>query len=348
MIEKLIERFKQYKKQSFLNLPANYKKKYAFIGVGSHSISNLFPVIQHLAIPIEIIQSRTITNAEKMAKRFHASYTDSIDSICNNQNIDGVFVCVQPQHHFHIVKKLIQSNKHVFVDKPPCTNLEELHELISLETKHGVQCLVGLQRRYAPVYNQLANKCQNALSYQYLFHIGAYPEGNVYYELFIHPLDTIISLFGPTIDIQLSVLKHKKGLNLSMLTQHQNGTRGNVDISTLYSWKMIDEYLKINTPNEIFEASYPYHLVGLKLQKQIAGIPMEKIQKSSATVKKIYIQNNGLNPVKEENSIVYQGYAAEIETFTNIVEGNKYKNKSALKNLIATYELIQKIQSESL
>ena len=91
MIEKVIERFKQYNKQSFLDL-ASAHKKYAFMGVGNHSISNIYPVIQQLSIPIKIVQSRTITNAEKMASRFNVAYTNSIDDICKNEEIEGVFV----------------------------------------------------------------------------------------------------------------------------------------------------------------------------------------------------------------------------------------------------------------
>ncbi len=343
MIEKVIERFKQYNKQSFLDLASKHTKKYAFIGVGNHSISNIYPVIQQLSIPIKIVQSRTITNAEKMASRFNAAYTNSIDDICKNEEIEGVFVCVNPQHHFNIVKKLLQAKKHVFVEKPPCTSIDELNELISIEEKNEVQCLVGLQRRYAPVYTRLAKQRILSNTYNYRFHIGAYPEGNVFYELFIHPLDTIIFLFGPTIDIHFNLLKHKKGLSLSLISKHENDIVGSVDISTLYSWKLIDEYLKVNTNDEIFEASYPYRLIGHAMQQQIAGIPLEKVIKTSVLTQKNYIVNNGLNPIKEENSLVFQGYFNEIQAFVKTVEGKKKSNKSSLKDLLPTYELIDKI-----
>ena len=36
----LIDKYKNYKKQRYLNSPSKYKSKFAFIGVGNHSINN--------------------------------------------------------------------------------------------------------------------------------------------------------------------------------------------------------------------------------------------------------------------------------------------------------------------
>ena len=87
------------------------------------------------------------------------------------------FLFRQPQHHFNIVKNFCRQ-KHVFVEKPPCTSIDELNELISIE-ENEVQCLVGFKK----ICSFLHSACKTKYiinTYNYRFHIGAYPEGNIF------------------------------------------------------------------------------------------------------------------------------------------------------------------------
>ena len=44
----LIRRWKSYRNQKMLQSP--YSARYAFVGVGSHALQNLYPVLQYLGI----------------------------------------------------------------------------------------------------------------------------------------------------------------------------------------------------------------------------------------------------------------------------------------------------------
>ncbi len=345
MIEKIIEKYKNKKKQFFLDFPEKHKNQYAFAGVGSHSISNLYPVLSYLSVPLKMIYSRSLANAEKMAKRFSGAVgVNDIDSICKSPNINGVFICVKSEIHFELVKKCLEAGKHVFVDKPPCTSLKELEELIELEKEKKAICVVGLQRRYSKIYGLLSGKISKAISYNYNFYTGAYPEGNIIYDLFIHPIDILIYLFGAITEVKSNVVKNQKGLNISLLTKHDSGCCGTVDLSSMYSWQKIEENLRIVTPKSVFRAEYPVFLSETNLQGQIFGMPMEKVMPSKYSRQNIYYDNNYLNPVKEYNTLTYQGFFDEINTFVNLIENGKGENKSSLKQLNPVYDLIEKIE----
>lgn len=94
MLQKfLINRYKNLKQRKELNRDLSYTVKYAFIGAGNHSLENLYPCIQHLALPLKYICTENISNAKKIALRFQGcTGTDHISDISEDPEIKGVFV----------------------------------------------------------------------------------------------------------------------------------------------------------------------------------------------------------------------------------------------------------------
>lgn len=347
MIKKIVARYKNYKKQSYLNMTKSYKTNFAFAGVGGHSISNLYPVIQYLGVPIKEVYSGKLSNAEKMASKFHgAKGTDDFQSILNNNNIDSVFICINPEKHFDFVKLSLDSGKNVFVDKPPCYTSSELEELIMSKRKGGKTCLVGLQRRYSKVYSLLKTKTKNAINYNYKFYAGSYPEGNILHDLFIHPLDTIIYLFGKVVKSEIMVTKGKSGMNINILTEHESSCKGIIELSSMHSWQKLEEHMSITTNCSVFEAIYPQFLCETMYQGDILGIPLEKIRPKKYSTKKVYFDNNYLNPITERNTLADQGFYNEILSFVNICEGRKNSNKTELHEMKDLYSFIEQINKK--
>ncbi len=344
MLQKLIETYKNKKKQKFLDLPNSYKHKYAFVGTGGHSIANLYPVITYLGVPIKKIFSGNVSNANKMAQRFSgAEGVESIESILNDPEITGVFICIKPDLHFNLVKQCLEAGKNVFVEKPPCLNKAELDILAKAEKDNNKICLTGLQRRYSPVYTSLKSKVKSAVSYNYSFYTGAYPEGNAVLDLFIHPVDILVFLFGEIKNIKANVIKNNKGIAISLLTEHKSGCKGVAELSTLFTWRKLEENLKVLCPKAYYDVKYPLFLSETKLQTQIMGIPLEKAMPAKYSTSKVYYDNNGMNPVLEQNSLVHQGYAGEIQTFISLCENKSSENKSSCEDIIPVFDCLEKI-----
>ena len=58
------------KNDPYLNSLDRYQFKYAFLGTGYHSISNLYPCLENLNVPLKYIYSRQVGNAKKLSQRF--------------------------------------------------------------------------------------------------------------------------------------------------------------------------------------------------------------------------------------------------------------------------------------
>ncbi len=340
MIQSLIEKYKQHRKQQFLNRYSSYKGKYAFVGVGGHSTSNLYPVIDYLGIPLSYICTRNLTNATKMAIKFKdCKGTTSLDEVLNDPDINGVFVCASPSAHFAISKKVLAAGKHLFVEKPPCTSLTELNELIATEQSGQVTC-IGLQKRYSQVYSTLYKQMKQAQSYQMHFVTGAFPEGNALWDLFIHPIDLINFLFGEVKELQYNHDNNKTTWNL--LINHSEGVVGHLELSTAYTWNNAKEGIKVVCKNGVYESNHINDLRFYSKPGQIMGIPLEKVLRSNTTEEAL-ISNTGFVPLAEYNQLFVQGYYAEIEAFVQACEGNKSTIKTALRDLIPTFNTVEKL-----
>ena len=347
MLKNIIEKYKNHRKQHYLNYPSSYKQNFAFVGVGNHSISNLYPCLDYLAVPLKYICTRKPSNAEKMAKRYDAKAIE-LNDLASESDVAGVFVCASPSSHFEICKKLLENGKSVFVEKPPCTSLKELDILQKSTFQNDVSCVVGLQKRYAPSYTILKKNIQkNVISYTFKYLTGAYPEGNSLWDLFVHPLDILVFLFGEVKSFEIKNSKKGKNQTLFLLTEHKNEVVGQVELSTDYSWNEPKEQLFVNTNTGNYQLDGLHKLTFTPKSSSILGIPIEKVIKQH-TKKEILYQVSDFVPISAHNSLVVQGYFQEIETFTQIVEGKKGKNrnKSSLEGIRATFKWIEDIQDK--
>lgn len=340
----LIEKYKNYRKQGYLNSPSSFKAKYAFIGTGNHSISNLYPVLDYLGVPIKYIGTKSANNAQKMASRYNGAIgTNDLDLILEDKEVKGVFICSSPQMHFELSKKFLEANKSVFVEKPPCSDLNELKELNEIINKTNKHFLIGLQKRYSTIYSILKNRLKSINTYNLKFLTGAYPEGDEILDLFIHPLDLIVFLFDELNSQTIKCVKNGKNLTVFLIANHENGIVGNIELSTNYSWDDAMEHLIINTSKGIYETNGFNDLTFVPKSPGFMGIPVEKVFSFSKT-KEIIFRNTGFVPVGKYNQIYTQGYYKEIRTFLNLVEGKKTRNKTSIKDIIPTFVLMEEIR----
>jgi virulence factor len=151
MIPTLIEKYKRLRTEQYL--AQTYQYSYAFVGMGQHSLVNLYPVLHYLGVPLK----RVCVTSERKArlirrKHPHVMTTTSLGDILNDETVKGVFVSASPSAHFSIASQVLKSGKSLFIEKPPCQTLQELDALIELQKLQGDTsvAMVGLQKRYAP------------------------------------------------------------------------------------------------------------------------------------------------------------------------------------------------------
>ena len=341
MIQALIKRYKQMRTERFLR--QTYQYQYAFVGMGQHSLTNLYPVLHYLGVPLKYICVTSARKARLIEQKFpDVKATTSLNEILNDEAVKGIFVSASPTAHFSIASQVLRSGKSLFIEKPPCRTLEELDTLIDLQRLHGLPVvMVGLQKRYAPAIQLLKKRLnkERLINYDLHYLTGAYPEGDALLDLYIHPLDLVCFLFGkPEILAYRQIAKD----SYILMLRHPHIV-GTLELSTAYSWTDAEESLKVCTCSGSYRLSQMEELSFTPSSRTVSGIPIEKLRPHKRTIEYLY-QNNSFSPILSANQVYSQGYFNELATFVEAVEHHDSHVISTLEIIRDTYRLMDNLK----
>lgn len=344
VLQKVIKRYNFIRSIKWLQ--SIYTDKYAFVGLGNHSINNLYPVLDYLHISLKYICCKSVDKIPLIIRKWeNLQATTSLNDILIDKEVKGVFVSISSNAHFEMAQQVLTSGKSLFIEKPPCLSLAELQRLMDLEQSF---VMVGMQKRYAPATKILAKrlKKENLLTYNMRYLTGGYPEGNPLIDLFIHPLDYVCYLFGKAEIRSCEYAHSKNGVTLLLTLKHESIT-GILELSTAYSWQNANETLIVNTERGIYELNQMETLTFASKQRQVFGIPLEKVMRRSAITETLFCRNNFV-PTILNNQIYTQGYFNEIKFFVEAVQkGSQFAPYSGFHSMYNTYILIDAINKLS-
>lgn len=318
-------------------LQSPYSGLYAFVGVGSHALQNLYPALQYLGIRLKYICCKSPDKLPLIERRFGVIATTSLETVLEDKEVKGVFVCTSPQSHYDICARVIESGKYLFVEKPPCLTFARLETLISADRQRKV--MVGMQKRYSPLTKSLkARLPKNGLiSYTMLYRTGTYPEGNPVTDLFIHPVDLVLYLFGNAEIKDFQRIERNGTTTIQLLLSHA-GVKGFMELSTAYSWSCPEESLSVNTETGEYRLEQMERLCRYPHPKRLLGVPLEKAGMFTPTGQLLAARDN-FNPLAANNQLYTQGFLSEIKAFADMVE-HSGKNHSPLSSLSGTYKIL--------
>ena len=340
MIQQLIDRYKRLRTERLL--AQTYQHSYAFVGMGQHSLTNLYPVLHYLGVSLKYICVTSERKARLIERKFpHAKTTTSLETILNDDEVKGIFVAASPSAHFSLASQILKNGKSLFIEKPPCQSLQELDALIDLQHIYGSPVvMVGLQKRYAPAVQILQKRLgkEHLISYDLHYLTGAYPEGSALLDLYIHPLDLVTYLFGSP---EIIVCQQIAPASYILMLRHPHIV-GTLELSTAYTWTNAEESLKVCTSSGVYRLSQMEELNFESKPSTIFGIPCEKVCSCKRIIEHIYSRNN-FTPTLPNNQIYFQGYFNEIQAFLEVVECRQKKDIMDMQSLRTVYETIAKI-----
>lgn len=345
-MSKLIPLLRKIRKTN--QLKRSYSAAYAFVGIGSHSIHNLYPVLDYLHVPIKYIVTKSRTSANLINKNMDKVIgTVDFNHVLNDEQVNGILISATPSGHFKLVKQSLEYGKHVFVEKPPCITISELKTLIQIQNKIGNYCVTGLQKRYSRSISILKKRLENdkVISYNYRFITGPYPEGDPFLELFLHPVDLLNFIFGKADIVSISKTSGKKGQTTAFIQFRHENTLGTLEASSHYTWSMAEERLIVNTVNGIYTMENHQILTFQRKSGSFLSIPREKVFPHTPELQYLYNANTFL-PAFANNQIVSQGYFDEINVFINLCENRKSRNLSNLSDIQHSFSLIHQIRKK--
>lgn len=136
--------------------------KAAFIGAGPRSRSAHYPNVARL--PDVAMASVCELDEERLdmvvdAYGFSEVFTHHQEML-ERANPDIVYCVMNEQWALNPVLDCLNAGKHLFIEKPPGANMDEVTQIRDAAVANGVWCQVGFQRRHAAVIQESMRRAQ--------------------------------------------------------------------------------------------------------------------------------------------------------------------------------------------
>jgi len=77
---------------------------------------------------------------------------DSLADACSDPEVDGLIICTPNYTHLEVVKEAVKHGKHIMMEKPMVTTIEDALCIRRIAEKYQAVFQVGLQYRYKAIY----------------------------------------------------------------------------------------------------------------------------------------------------------------------------------------------------
>jgi len=118
------------------------------IGVGA---SEILPAMESMA-ELELVAGADVNKRvlETFQKRYGARAYDSVEKLCQDPDVEAVWISTPNKFHAPHTVIAAQHGKHVVVEKPMAVSLEEAQGMIEAAEKNNVKLLCGHTQSYGP------------------------------------------------------------------------------------------------------------------------------------------------------------------------------------------------------
>ncbi len=181
--------------------------KIAQIGIGGWG-KNHVRILSQLGV-LSAVCDVDKNRSKEFGEQFSVNHYDSVDSLLDSEQFDAAFVCTPTSTHFAIASQLIQSKKHVFVEKPMTYLSEEGEDLLELANKNHVILSCGYIERFNPAV-EIVKDFVKSKKYGDLVMLEFHRENRmpphikdvgIIYDTSVHDIDTAIWLFDDTPEV---------------------------------------------------------------------------------------------------------------------------------------------------
>ncbi len=161
-----------------------------FVGAGNYAALHLLPHLQkHDQVELQGLVTATGLNAQQKADKFGFGYcTTDLSAVLKDEAVDAVFIGTRHSTHADFTVQALEAGKHVFVEKPMVVSEEQLaavrraYESAAAQRPTGL--MVGLNRRFAPMVEQLSAALPRGEARQMIYRVnsGAIPTSTWLHE----------------------------------------------------------------------------------------------------------------------------------------------------------------------
>jgi len=130
----------------------------AIIGAGARSIAFCNYIAENpKQAALKVLVDLNIEKAEVLNERYKlgAKVQDSFYELMVRDDIDAVMVSTPDYAHVAPACAALKAQKHVYLEKPLATTIEDCDKIISAATSSKSTCYLGFNMRHSPVYERI-------------------------------------------------------------------------------------------------------------------------------------------------------------------------------------------------
>lgn len=196
--------------------------KLAIVGFGDHARRNVLPILK--SMPQLDVRSIVVRNAAAYAKNFPEQgslFSSQLDEVLGSPDIEVVYIATPIETHFAIADQALGAGKHVWVEKPMTSQLQNTQKLLAKARQEGrfvaEISMYQYHRQFKELARVIAKKAEQGervIAAQARFSIPELDPGNIRYrkdlgggallDVGFYPLSAMIALFGSPLGVASS------------------------------------------------------------------------------------------------------------------------------------------------
>jgi predicted dehydrogenase len=326
----------------------------ALVGFGPHMLSCLLPALRLLEIPVACVISRHPQAVREQARRLGIPHSlEGIEALASIEGVRAVIMAVNAAAHPELIRALAPAGLPLFVEKPLARTVAELQALTDQLGDAAGPLMVGMQKRFAPAYLQakrlIDEQRLGALTQaHYRLHTGPLggpqggPQGGADFllEVGIHALDLLLHLMGPLELIGARSVRRDNRLSVTALLASESGATATLQMGELGGWRQLNERL------ELFGVGHQLtidNLVDVQWQRPAAATGESLLGSTDEHLSQL---PNFTVPVRENNSLVLQGYVGELEHFFSKLDESQAPSPG-IEEAMRSLALLESIRAEA-
>ena len=253
-----------------------------------------------------------LEESKTVSEKFNCTHFKNFNELL--ENIDVLDIVTPTPFHFEYAELAINKKKHVFIEKPICSNTNESNKLIELSSSKNVKIQVVHVERFNPAFTEVEKEINNPMFIESHRLAKFNPRGtdvSVVLDLMIHDIDIILKSVKSNVkevsSVGVSVISKTPDIANARI-EFENGCVANLTASRVSLKNMrktrffqSGKYISIDFLNRESEI--------VEIDKKNSGIPIMTLELGNGVKKNIYFnkpqisQNNAI--LDELNSFAF-------------------------------------------
>ncbi len=126
------------------------KLRIGFIGCGEIAVAQARQMEKCEKAVLSMAMDVNEALAKDMGEKYSVPSTSKVEELLDNDKVDAVYIAVPHFLHAPLAIQAAEAGKHVMVEKPISTNLEDADRMIAVSREQGVKLCVCYVNRYQP------------------------------------------------------------------------------------------------------------------------------------------------------------------------------------------------------